>query len=312
MALLVVPFLAGSLVACGGSGSKDSITIGTFSKALGNTPYYVAKHLGWFEDDPALQDVEITYAEYNDRPTIASALSRGELDFLFSAEAPAILIRAQGEDIRAVVLSTTASQEVLVPAASALSSPEDLRGKRVAVLAGTSSHYGLLKILSSAGMSDDDVNLQFMGPAEAKTAFETGELDAWSVWAPWVEMEEVSGQGRAMLGGNAVIHSVGSMPVGFIENREAIARALVKGIQRAKTWMEENPTEAQRIASEQLGLDLAVVERAWPKFDWSAEFDSAVKQDIQEKADFLSQQEVTRGGGSLNVEEEFLDGRFLH
>lgn len=122
--------------------ASQTITIGTFSKALGNAPYYVAKKFGWFEQHEALRGRKILYVEYNDRPTIAAAFARSELDLLFSAEIPSILIRAQGEDVRIVLVSTYAAQEVLVPISSPVRKVTDLRGRSIVVQSGTSSHFG--------------------------------------------------------------------------------------------------------------------------------------------------------------------------
>src|SRR5580765_5314781 len=93
-----------------GSSKPKEITIGTFSKALGNSPYYIAKHFRWFEDDPNLKDIVINYKEYNDRPSISDAFSRGDLQILFSGDAPAILNRAQGNDVRLIDVSGNAAQ----------------------------------------------------------------------------------------------------------------------------------------------------------------------------------------------------------
>ena len=67
-----------------------SVTIATFSKALGNSPYYIAKHFKWFEEDPSLQGANITYKEYTDRPSISDAFSSGDLQVLFSADVPSL------------------------------------------------------------------------------------------------------------------------------------------------------------------------------------------------------------------------------
>lgn len=289
----------------------QEITIGTFSKALGNSPYYVAKSQQLFENDLDLKGVKINYKEYNDRPSISDALSRGELQTLFSAEAPQILIKAQGNDIRIVNLSASVRQSILVPTDSPIQNVTDLRGKKLAVLQGTSSQYGLLKILSEAGLKESDLTIQYMPPTEAKAAFESGKLDAWAVWSPFVEQQEVSGKGRLVNGADVTIKSSMSMHENFIEKYPKQAKAIVQEIQKAKKWIVAHPEEAQKIASEQLGLDLAVVQKAWPKHDWAIQLDDAAAADIQAKADFLTEQDKTRANVKIDVKKELINTELL-
>lgn len=289
-------------------GEKQIISIGTFSKSMGNVPYYIAKENGWFEK--AIGDkFEIEYTEYNDRPTIASALSSGNLKFIFSAEIPAILIKAQGEDVKFVCLSATLTQEIIVPTKSPVNKISDLKGKKIAVLSGTSSHYALLKILADNGLSKDDLQILFMPPAEAKTAFETGKIDAWAVWPPWVEQQQITGYARSLTGSNAIICSVGYMPSSFIDANPSESDSLSSIINRAKKWIVNNPVQAQEITAKQLGLDINVVKLAWTKFNWGATFDSLILSDMQSKAAFLSTEKLTRNNILIDVEKDLIDER---
>lgn len=283
------------------------ITLGTFSKALANAPYHVARRQGWFEQDPRLANIKFKYVEFNDRPTIATAFSQGQLQYLFSAEIPSILIRAQGEDVRIVSASTYASQEIVVPTSSSIKSVLQLRGQRIAVLGGTSSHYGLLRILELSQLRPQDVNIVFMPPAEAQVAFERGDLAGWAVWSPFVEIQENAGRGRTLVGSDAVINSVGTMSNELIRDHPEVAQALVDVILRAKRWIIENPEQAQQIISEDLGFDIEVVRRAWPKFRWDASISDAMIADFQGKAEFLASENLSRDSVVVNIRKDMLN-----
>lgn len=293
-----------------GSGNKTTLNIGTFSKAIDYSPFYVAKHFKWFEDSPNLKGITIQYTEFNDRPTISAAFDKGSLDALFAAEPPAIICRAQNNDIRIVEVSCTLQQEVVVRADLPILSIGDLRGKKIAVLPGTSSHYGLLKILKSTKLTPADVNIIFMGPDQAKVAFETKQIDGWAVWPPFVEQQQVNGKGRVLTGGDAVIQSIMAVPTPLISSNEVIARALVNTIQQAKKWITEHPEEAQGIVANELGIDIQVVKTAWGKHKWDACLTDDVISDIQEKASFLATEKTTRLDKELDVRNDLIDDRF--
>lgn len=313
-ALVVLAILVASLLLWRSSGNDtqplkpQSLTIATFSKALGNTPYHVAKHFKWFEEDPSLKGVSIAYKEFNDRPTISSAFSGGELQVLFSADVPSIICRAQGNDIRVVALATVVTQNILARSELRFDSLTDLKGKRLAVLQGTSSHYCLLKVLKQHKLQESDFELVYMPAPEAKVAFETDKIDAWAVWAPFVEQQQVRGKGRIVEDGNAVINSVMTVSATFLNKHEQAAKAVATAIERAKKWIVDHPDEAQAIAAQELGLDLAVVKTAWPKHDWKTSLDKSIIPDLQEKADFLSNADKTRA--MIDVKKDFVDLRF--
>lgn len=307
----VVVCALASLSGCSKPATKKSnVTIGTFSKAIDYSPFYVAKHFKWFENAAELRDVTVKYTEFNDRPAISAAFDKGELDALFAAEPPVIICRAQGNDIRIVENSCTLQQEIVVRTDLPILSISDLRGKKIAVLQGTSSHYGLLKILRSANLSPSDVDIVFMGPDQAKVAFETKQIDAWAVWPPFVEQQQVAGRGRVLTGGDAVIQSIMTVPAPLITNNENIARALVSVVQQAKKWITEHPEEAQSIVANELGIDIQVVKTAWSKHKWDAKLSEDVISDIQDKAKFLATEQTTRLGKELDVRKDLVDARF--
>jgi sulfonate transport system substrate-binding protein len=190
-----------------------TLTVATFTKAIAHAPLYAALHFKWFEGEPDLKGVTINYTVYNDRPTISQAFGKAELHVLFSAEAPQILGRAQGDDIRIVMLTTWAAQEILVQNELPVRSFKDLKGKTLALLAGTSSHYGILKLLEANKMTQSDIVLKFMSPPEAKTAFETKQIDSWAAWAPWVEQQTVAGRGKVLPGGAEPVNEMRHSPL---------------------------------------------------------------------------------------------------
>jgi sulfonate transport system substrate-binding protein len=187
----------------------------------------------------------------------------------FEAEPPAIIGRAAGVDLKIVGISCSLNQEILIRSDSTIKSFADLRGHKVSVPAGTSSHYNVLAILSAAGLSDADVQLVDMSPPDARNAFETGQVDAWAIWPPWVEQEIVAGKGRVIPGGEARIQSIMSVRESFQKDNPAVVQAAFNVLERTKVWIRDNPNEAQQIVANSLRLDRKVIELAWPKHDCS-------------------------------------------
>jgi len=264
-----------------------TVNIGTFSIAIDYSPYLVAKEKGWFDEALAPYHAKATYTQFETLPTINEALATKKLDVIFEAEPPVIIGKAAGIDVRITNLGCTLPVDVVVPTNSSMRTVADLKDKTIAVLAGTSSQYGVLVETAAAGVSDKDLTLVDMAPPDGKAAFDAGRVDAWAVWPPWVEEEIVAGKGRTLLGGQASIQSIMAMRGEFKDQHPEMAKAISDVLERAKVWVKSHPNEAIAIVAKQANLDPKVVRLAWPKHQWNVSLTPVVKEDIQRKADFL-------------------------
>lgn len=277
------------------------VRFGTMGDAVDYAPYMVAHEKGWFEEAFKKHGVEkVEYTTFQELPVLNESLGARRIDIVFEAEPPAIVGRAGGIDLKIVGISCSLNQEVVIRTDSNIKTFADLRGKKVTVPAGTSSHYNLLAILSGAGLSDTDVNIIDMSPPDARNAFETKQVDAWAIWPPWVEQEIVAGKGKVLPGGEARIHSIMSVRESFQKEHPEIVQATFDVLERTKTWIRENPAEAQQLVAKSLKLDPKVIELAWPKHDFSAQLTPAITTDIQAKADFLFKRGLIKNAVDVN------------
>lgn len=267
----------------------ETVRIGSFFEAVDYAPYLIAKDKHWFEDSLGVKGIKVEYTEFQTLPTVNEAFATGKIDFVFEAEPPAIIGSASGIDIVIRNISCSLVQEILVPTNSKIQTIADLKGKKIAVLAGTSSHYGVLKMLKDNGIDAKDVQILDMVPPDAKAAFESGQVDAWAVWPPFVEQEEIAGTGRTLPRGDAFINSIMAVRGGFIKNNDAVFKTINNVFNNTKKWMVENPDSAMMIVSAQLNVPIEVINKAWPSHDWAATLNQKVIEDIQAKADFLKE-----------------------
>lgn len=263
------------------------INFGSFSVAVDYGPYLIAKNKGWFEEAFKEKDIKINYTVFQSLPPINESFATDNIDIVFEAAPPAIVGKAAGIGLSIKDISCTLIQEILVHNDSSINQIEQLKGKKIAVLAGTSSHYGLLKILEESGISNKEVEIIDMIPPDAKNAFVTNQVNAWAVWPPWVEQEEINGTGKVLSGGDAYINSIMVVRSGFEKNHPDELKIIVDVFNKTKKWMIENPNEAIKLIAQELNLPIEVIEKAWPRHNWSVSINNNIVRDIQNKADFL-------------------------
>ncbi len=113
-------------------------------------------------------------------------LNAGAIDCGGVGDAPFAFARAAG--VRAKIIAATrssgASTALLVPATSKAQTFADLKGRTIGTGKGSVGHFLVLVAREKAGLSANDINLAFLSPADAKAAFVSGAIDAWSTWGP--------------------------------------------------------------------------------------------------------------------------------
>lgn len=270
------------------------VHIGSFSVAIDYAPYLIAKSRGTLQQRLGKAGYKVEFVQFQTLPAINEALATKNADVVFEAEPPAIIGRSNGLNISIRGISSTLVQQIIVPANSPRQTLADLKGARVGVLAGTSSHFGLIKNLEAVGVRASEITIIDMTPPNAKAAFETGQIDAWAVWPPFVEQEVLAGKAKILSGGDARINSIYVMRNDFVTSDPDAAKIISLAVADTKAWMNENPNEAQEIVAKELSLPIEVVRSAWPKHDFQARITPAIVDDIQKKSDFLVAQKLIR------------------
>lgn len=288
-----------------GNGEKE-LSIGYFSKAIGYAPYFVAEDLGWFDEHRVLSEWHIKHTTYGDRATISNAFDSGDLDVLLSAEIPAIMCRAQGNDVRIVDVTGLITLHWLARTELQADSMASLFGKKVAYQSGTSSHYGLLSTLAGAGYKESEYMLRNMKAVEAKAAFETGTIDAWVVWSPFFEQQVVDGTGVQVQGSKYNYATTMTVTNDLLEEHPRVVKALIEVLERAKAWIPQHREQAEPIVAQATGQSVDVAAEALKNVDFSAVLTSDMVDMFQSMAQFLAENDATRRGIVVDIRNDML------
>jgi sulfonate transport system substrate-binding protein len=138
---------------------------------------------------------------------LLEALNAGAIDCGGVGDAPFAFARAAG--VRAKVIAATrssgASTALLVPATSKALTFADLKGRTIGTGKGSVGHFLVLAAREKAGLSANDINLAFLSPADAKAAFVSGAIDAWSTWGPYVYLATNQNKARILMDGQGLM-----------------------------------------------------------------------------------------------------------
>jgi sulfonate transport system substrate-binding protein len=190
-------FFAASAFAADGQNQAKVIRVGwQGASQLKN----INESQGFFEKEFGPDGITVEFSQFAYGPPIVEGLATDSLDFgLDLGDMPITTALANKIPIKAILkvpYDPNNDERLLVPIDSSVEKPADLKGKKVAAPVGSSAHHFLILSVASAGLAEDDVEIVNLAPTDLETALATGQIDAVSIWEPYVAIIEANKHGR--------------------------------------------------------------------------------------------------------------------
>jgi sulfonate transport system substrate-binding protein len=210
-----------------------------------------------------LPHTKITWLEFPAGPQLLEALSVGSLEFGLTGDSPPVFAQAAGKDLFYVGAEPAKpeSSAILVLPDSPIQSLADLKGRKIALQKGSSSHYLLVRALEKAGLKWSDIQPIYLAPADARAAFERKSVDAWVIWDPFYAATELAVKPRVIangkgLSGNSSFY-LASRP--FTTQHPDVLNVLFEELTQADRFVQNNRAQAIKLIADFSGLDAGVV-----------------------------------------------------
>jgi sulfonate transport system substrate-binding protein len=261
-------------------------------------PIFIAKQKKWLDEELAKVGAKptIKWTSFAAGPPINESFAAGQQDFGFLGDTPAIIGKAAGINTRIIGLTSSGpkSLAVIIPAKSAIRSPKDLKGKKVAVVKGSYAHHLLVLVLQKGGLTTNDIELINLSQADIATAIVNCNIDAAAVWEPLITKLESQGAVRVLADGTGI--KKGALVIiatnDFITRNREQTKALLRAYQRGAKFIKSNPKEAARLIAADVNLPADLLVKVLAKFD----FHPAIQaEDIEE----LKRSEAFMRGAAL-------------
>ena len=224
------------------------------------------KARGTFDRALAAQGVNVEWSEFPGGIQLVEALGAGKLDLGVVGEGPPVFAQAAGAPVVYLGAEPPAPEGVaiLIPKDSPIKTVADLRGKHVVVNKGSNSHYLLLKALEEAKLPYKDIKVSFVPPAAARAAFESKQVDAWSIWDPFqASVEEASGA-RVLRDGRGLVQNpgyyIGTRP--FADANPQLVRLFLDQIEATGAWANQNRPKVVALLAPLLGIKELALDKA--------------------------------------------------
>jgi aliphatic sulfonates family ABC transporter substrate-binding protein len=218
----------------------------------------LVKAYGAFDAALGPRNVVIAWQEYAGGIQIVEALRQGQLDLGVVGDCPAVYAQSEAVPVVYVAAEPPAPHgaSLIVPPHSTLRSVRELRGKRVAVHRAAQAHYLLMLALEEAGLGLSDIELCFEPPTSALAAFQSGAIDAWAIWDPWLSSARLDLGARVLrdtsgLFDSSVYYLAREQ---FAQTDPDLVAELRTQLHVAARWVESDPRRATSLVAPGLGF----------------------------------------------------------
>lgn len=311
--VMVFVLVLGGLTGCGKDGSESAngeVTIRVAVQKSIAIPY-LAEALGYYEDEFAEDNVKVELVEFSLGPEVIEAVASGGIDIGFLGDVPAFAGLINGGDYKIVGRWESDNSSYLITRDDAnIKSLADLKGKKLSYAFGSTQTALVYAYLEDAGLTDNDVELVNLSLADSVTSIASGDVDAAVV-------DELRATQAVEKGGvSKLLNSEGYKlfvsPIiatnSFTSEHGDLTGRVLKAVERAAEYSEENPDDAISKAAERIGVEESAIDPIIRNCDLEVYLGEEEKNAIIENAAQAYQYNVIKQ--ELDI-ENYIDTSYL-
>lgn len=243
--------------------NRITVNIG-FQKAA--TVLNLLKSKGELEKALAASGVSAKWTEFPAGPPMLEAMNAGSIDFGYTGESPPIFAQVAGTPLVYVACDSLGpkAEAIIVPKNSRIKTVAELKGKKIAFAKGSNTNYLVVKALEAAGLQYSDIKPAFLAPADARAAFEGGNVDAWAIWDPYLAAAQQATGARTLTDATNLAPNRGYYLARkeFVEKHPELLKVILDEVSKVDKWAAANPKEVAKFLEPQLSIKASALEIA--------------------------------------------------
>jgi ABC-type nitrate/sulfonate/bicarbonate transport system substrate-binding protein len=256
------------------------LRMGTMRAVLTITPYFYERF--------AIPGYAIEVISFETPTDGKNALVTGSVDFGMFGSAAAILGSAAGEPVAVIASSGNRGMAVIAKKDQPIASIKDLRGRKVAILPGSTQEVFIRVRLRMEGLSVKDITPLRVPFGEMHAAMVRGDVDAYVGAEPGPGLSLATGEGK-------LVEYPYSTPMGTLntvtcthaktvaENPDLV-RAFLKMHRQATDYAEGNKEEQSRMSVKMLGANREALAFAIPNIELAWRMDALLMERMKSYA----------------------------
>lgn len=250
-------------------------------------PPFVADVNGYFKDE----GLDVTVRTFQAGAAATEAFRGGGAQYLVTCDQPMLIMAATGE-AKIVAQFSQTERMVYMLGPKNISSPADLKGKKVGVFRKSASEFMLEQYLKSGGLSTSDIEMVHLAPFDQVPAVVKGDVAAISLWKPYdLRVMKLSDDHK-------ILATTGDMGYklycgmliskNYIENGDkAEINKFMKAVKKGADYLASNPKQGAEAIAKFTKLPVGDVEHTVNNEGWSMVIDDAFMKQMRAIEQFM-------------------------
>lgn len=216
-------------------------------------PIKVADKLGYFDEEFKDDGIDIEVKQFARGAEMVEGFASGAVDIGLLGDQPVIQGKSNNIDLK--IISTFFTSDTgygfVATKESGIKSLEDIKGKKVGVMVGSTLHQLFINYLNSIGLTQKDVKIVNLTSADTLTALKAKEIDCAVIAEPQMTPAVESGCTlvTTAVGYNKIVTVVGGRTE-FLQENPEISERILKVLDKSLKWIENNQQQAAEIVAE--------------------------------------------------------------
>ncbi len=246
-------------------------------------------HVAQTQDYFRQEGVEVIPQPHITGVAAVQSLIKGESDLAISSDTPFVLAVLNGEKLTMLASLASSSRYNVIIARKdrGVLLPNNLKGKKVGVVAGSTAHFFLHSLLVANGLSHRDIILKYYEAGEPiRTALKNGDVDAISYWSNAVSLLEQSLGDEAVYFYDETLYSdnacLSSKPE-FVRTHPEAIRKILRALLRAELYIRTHPDMVKKDVAVFTGNEQTVFNKAWETITFRLALDAALLVSLEDQ-----------------------------
>lgn len=248
-------------------------------------PIFIAQDKGYF----AALGLEVRLLPCIGGHRCMRQMLNGEADLATVGDMPLAIASFERTDFAVLATLGTSGETVKLIAhdRAGISAPAHLAGKRIGAVIGAASQYFLELYLLTAGIDPRQLAVVGLQPEEMAQALLSGKVDAISIWEPYgyQALKALGPHGVTLPSAGAYFQSFNIVcQRRMVGTRDATLAQLLRAVERAERFIQEQPEDAKAMLRARLDMDTAFIDRIWPGLAYRLSLDPSLLATMEGEA----------------------------
>ena len=261
-----------------------------------SAPFYIAQEKGFFEDE----GLDMTFVELSGGHKCLVTVLNGETDMGTASDLPTMFNSFKRDDYAVVTtfVKSNNDNKIIARKSNDITAPEDLQGKKIGAVPGSSSQFFLDLFLVMNDINKSEVEIVEIQPENMAFALQSGEVDAISIWEPFgYEASQLVGEDAIIFPHMNIYTETFNLIAmkNYTQSDPEVTERTLRALDKAITFMnsDQNEKEVQDIIIKKLETDQGFIEWIWPDFHFGLSLDQSLLITLEEEARWALKNNMT-------------------